>query len=128
MFRLFLRARVANFFKARSSGRDTDTDRARILSVFRPINDALEQTKAEHAGLRSRIDVVLARAAVTLGNDTDEYLTRDPQDNYYQGLLGTEIASGQRRLNDLELTIGHLRFLKAALMTRFPDFKPQSEL
>jgi hypothetical protein len=58
-----------------------------------------------------------------LGNDSDEYLTRDPQDNHYQSLLNTEIANGQRRLNDLEAAIGHFKFLKTALITRFPDFK-----
>ncbi len=79
--------------------------------------------KAEQAGLKSRIDDVLARAAVTLGNDSDEYLTRDPEDTKYQNLLGTEIANGQRRLNELGVTIVHYQFLKTALLTRFSDFK-----
>jgi len=65
----------------------------------------------------------LARAAVTLGNDSDEYLTRDPEANHYQSLLNTEIANGQRRLNELEVTIGHFQSLKTALTTRFPNFK-----
>jgi hypothetical protein len=123
MFQSFLRARANHFFKARSGGRDTETDQARAASIFRSIEDALEGAKAEQAGLKSRIDDVLARAAVTLGNDPDEYLTRDPEDNHYQNLLGTEIANGQRRLNDLGVTIGHFQFLRAALVTRFPDFK-----
>jgi len=78
---------------------------------------------AEQAGLKSRIDDALARAAVTLGNDSDEHLTRSPEDNHNQNLLGTEIADGQRRLNELGVTIGHIQFLKTALVTRFPDFK-----
>ena len=123
MFQLFLRARANHFFKARSAGRDTKTDQARAASIFRSIEDALEGAKAEQAGLKSRIDDVLARAAVTLGYDSDGYLTRDPEDNHYQNLLGTEIANGQRRLNDLEVTIGHFQFLRTALVTRFPDFK-----
>jgi hypothetical protein len=73
--------------------------------------------------LKSRIDDALARAAVTLGNDSDEYLTRDPEDDQCQNLLGTDIADGQRRLNELGVTIGHIQFLKTALVTRFPDFK-----
>jgi hypothetical protein len=120
MFQLFSRAR-ANHFKARSASRDNETDHARVASVFRSIEDALDGAKAEQAGLKSRIDDVLARAAVTLGNDSDEYLTRDPQDDHYQSLLNTEIANGQRRLNELELVIGHFKFLKTALLTRFPD-------
>jgi hypothetical protein len=120
MFQLFLRARANHFFKARSTGRDTKTDQARAVSIFRSIEDALEGAKSEQAGLKSRIDDVLARAAVTLGNDSDGYLTRDPEDNHYQNLLGTEIANGQRRLNDLEVTIGHFQFLRTALLQGFP--------
>jgi hypothetical protein len=123
MFQLFSRARANHFFKARSAGRDTEIDHARAASIFRSIEDALEGAKAEQAGLKSRIDDALARAAITLGNDSDEYLTRDPEDNHYQNLLGTEIVNGQRRLNDLGVTIGHFQFLRAALVTRFPDFK-----
>src|ERR1700693_1631138 len=123
MFQLFLRARANHFFKARSADRDTETDQARAASIFRSIEDALDGQKADQAGLKSRIDDVLARAAVTLGNDSDEYLTRDPQDNHYQSLLNTEIANGQRRLNELEAAIGHFKFLKTALITRFPDVK-----
>jgi hypothetical protein len=126
MFEL-LRARAHNYFKARSADRDAETDHARALSVFRSIENALEEAKAEHAGLKSRIDDVLARAAVTMGNDSDEYLTRDPKDNHYQNLLGTEIANGQRRLNELGMSIGHFQFLKVALMTRFPNLNPPTE-
>src|ERR1700730_13427195 len=123
MFPLFSRARANHSFKARSPGRDTEPDQTRVASTLDAIEEALEGAKAEQAGLKSRIDDVLARAAVTLGNDSDEYLTRDPEDNHYQSLLNTEIANGQRRLNELEVTIGHFKFLKTALITRFPDFK-----
>jgi hypothetical protein len=127
MFQLFVRARADNYFKARSSNRDIETDSARVASIFRSIEAALEEAKAEHAGLTSRVDDVLARSAVTLGNDSDEYLTRDPEDTHYQNLLGTEIANGQRRLKELEGTIGHFQFLKTALISRFPDFKLRTE-
>jgi len=127
MFQLFLRARANNYFKARSASRDTETDHARASSIFRSIEDALEAANAEHAGLTSRINDVLARAAVTVGNDSDEYLTRDPEDNHYQNLLGAEIANGQRRLNELKEAIGHFQFLKVALITRFPGLKPRTE-
>src|SRR6202163_3484921 len=123
MFQLFLRARANNYFKARSAGRDTETHRAGAASIFDSIEEALGGAEAERAGLASRIHDVLGRAAVTMGNDSDEYLTRDPEDNHFQNLLGTEIVNGQRRLNDLGVTIGHFQFLRAALVTRFPDFK-----
>jgi hypothetical protein len=123
MFPLFSRARGNSAFKARSAGRDTETDQGRAASTLRAIEEALEGAKAEQAGLKSRIDDVLARAAVTLGNDSDEYLTRDPEDSRYQDLLSTEIANGQRRLSELAVTVGHFQFLKTALLSRFPDFK-----
>jgi hypothetical protein len=47
---------------------------------------------------------------VTVRNDTDEYLTREPEDNHYQNLLGTETANGQRRLSELEMTIATSNF------------------
>ena len=118
-----LLSKVPGYFKARSKARDSDNDHARAASIFRSIEHELEAARAEHAGLTSRIDDVLARAAVTLGDDSDEYLMRDPKDSHHQNLLGTEIANGQRRLEELGATIGHFRFLKTALITRFPDLK-----
>jgi C4-type Zn-finger protein len=116
-----LLSKVPGYFKARSKTRDSDNDHARAASIFRSIEHELEAARAEHAGLTSRINDALARAAVTLGDDSDEYLTRDAEDNHCQNLLGAEIASGQRRLNELGVTIGHFQFLKTALLTRFPD-------
>jgi hypothetical protein len=127
MFQLFVRARAHNYFKARSSGRDGETDMLRIASIARSIDDALEAVEGEHAGLNRRVDDVLARAAVTLGNDSDEYLTREPLDSHHQDLFGIEIVNGERRLKELATSIGHLKFLKTVLMTRFPDFKPPVE-
>jgi hypothetical protein len=123
MFQFLLRTRANNDFKARSAARDAETDHARAASIFHSIDDALKGAKAEHAGLTSRVNDVLARSAVTVGNDSDEYLTRSPEDSYYQNLLGTEIANGQRRMNELAVIIGHFEFLKTSLVTRFPDLK-----
>jgi len=125
MFQLFVRARVDNYFKSRSSNRDMETDATRIASIFHAIETALQEAKAEHAGLAARINDVLARSAVTLGNDSDEYLTRDPDDRRRQNALGAEIANGQRRLKELDTTIGHFQFLKTVLVSRFPDSRLQ---
>jgi hypothetical protein len=127
MFQLFLRARANNCCKSRSAGRDTESDRARVGSILRSVEEAVQAAEAEHAGLTSRINDVLAQAAVTIGNDYDEYLTRDTEDNHYQNLLGVEIANGQRRLLQLGTTIGHFKFIRTALMTRFPDFNLRAE-
>lgn len=123
MFQLFSKRRAEKDFKARSDSRDFETDRGRIAAVLRAVEDALSAAKAEQAGLKTRIDDVLARASVTIGNDVDEYLTRPPEESHLQDLLGNQIASGQRRLNELATAIGHFGFLRTALLSRFSEFK-----
>jgi hypothetical protein len=132
LFQLFLRARAHNYikarlgdngFKARSADRDAETDRARIGSIVTAIEAALHAAENEQSGLRRRVGDVLARAAVTFGNGTDEYLERDALDNYHQDLFTAEIFNGQRRLKELATEITHLKFMKAAMLSRFPDYK-----
>jgi hypothetical protein len=132
MFQLFLRARVHNFimarlgddgFKARSPERDAETDMARVGSIVTAIEIALHAAENEQSGLSRRVDDVLARAAVTFGNGTDEYLERDALDNHHQDLFDAEILNGQRRLKELASEIAHFRFMKAAVLSRFPDYK-----
>ncbi|MGY4320248.1 hypothetical protein [Bradyrhizobium sp. JR3.5] len=133
MFQLFLRARAQDLirsrrseegFKARSAERDAETDRARIGSIMAAIEAALQAAESEQSGLGRRVDDVLARAAVTLGNGTDEYLEREALDNYHQDLFDAEISNGQRRLKELATEIAHFKFMKAAVLSRFPDYKP----
>jgi hypothetical protein len=130
MFQLFLRARAHNYlkirsgdqtFQARSADRDAETDRARVGSVLEAVENALHAAEQEQSGLQRRVDDVLARAAVTLGHDSDEYLEREALDNHHQDLFGSEIANGQRRLKELANSITHFKFLKTAIMSRFPD-------
>ena len=132
MFQLFLRARAHNYiksrlgddgFRARSADRDAETDRARIGSIVAAIETALHDAEREQAGLSRRVEDVLARAAVTIGNGTDEYLEREALDNYHQDLFDVEILNGQRRLKELATEIAHFKFMKAAVLSRFPDFK-----
>jgi hypothetical protein len=132
MFQLFLRARAHDYlkarsgnqnFKARSADRDAETDRARIASVLGAVETALHAAQQEQLGLHRRVEDVTARAAVTLGNGTDEYLEREALNSHHQDLLGTEIANGQRRLKEVASTVTHYKFLKAAIMSRFPDLK-----
>jgi len=132
MFQLFLRARLHNFimarlgddgFRARSPERDAETASLRIGSVVTAIESALSAAESEQSGLSRRVDDVLARAAVTIGNGTDEYLERDAQDSTHQDLFDAEIMNGQRRLKELASEISHFRFMKAAVLSRFPDYK-----
>jgi hypothetical protein len=133
MFQLFLRARFQKYlggraaerdFKARSADRDAETDRSRVGSILLAVETALAAAEAEQLGLTRRVDEFLARAAVTFGNDSDEYLTREALDSHHHDLFDKEISNGQRRLQELALTISHFKFLKTAILSRFPDFKP----
>jgi hypothetical protein len=132
MFQLFLRARARNFardhlggekFKVRSPGRDEDTDRERIDTIVNAIETVLHAAENEQKGLNQRVENVLARAAVTVGNASDEYLDREPLDDHHQNLFSEEISSGQKRLKSLAVTITHFKFLRAAVLSRFPDYK-----
>jgi hypothetical protein len=88
------------------------------------LQKVLDDAEKEKVGLGRRVDDALARSAVTLGNDTDEYLDRDPRDDYYQTLFNSEISNGERRLSELATMISHLRFIKSAMLTRFSDPLP----
>ncbi|WP_456621603.1 MULTISPECIES: hypothetical protein [unclassified Bradyrhizobium] len=136
MFQLFLRARTQNFlrdrfggeqiFRARSPQRDAETDQARIDAIMVAIEDALHAAELEQTGLNRRVEDVLARAAVTFGNGDDEYLEREPLDSHHQDLFDKEILNGQRRLKELSASIAHFKFLKAAMLSRFPEYRPST--
>ncbi len=135
MFQLFWRPRAHNSFKirlgdrnfrARSIDRDANTDRSRVNSILEVIENALSAAEQERSCLNRRVEDALTRAAVTIGNGTDEYLERDALDSHHQDLFSTEISNGQRRLKELATEITHFKFLKAATLSRFLDFKPIS--
>jgi hypothetical protein len=134
MFQLFLRARAHHFrsrlsernFRARSADRDAEMDQSRVGSILKAIENALHEAEREQSGLSRRVEDVLGRAAVTVGNGTDEYLERESLDSHHQNLFGIEISNGQRRLNELSASIKHFKFLKVALISRFPDVKASS--
>ena len=48
---------------------------------------ALQEAEREQVGLNRRVDDALARASVTFGNGTDEYLEREPLDSHHQDLF-----------------------------------------
>jgi len=115
------------FFKTRAIGRDVETDYSRLEPVFRSIGQALKTSQAEYSGLDHRIQDVLARASISTGNGSDEYLDRDPADNRLLKLFDEEISRGQQRLEGLAQQIKKLKVLEAALWAEFADFKPGSE-
>jgi hypothetical protein len=134
MFQLFLRARARNLkaliatqeFKARSSERDAATDRSRVASVMSAVENALSSAESEQVGLKSRMDDVLARASVSVGTLTDEYLDREPHRTAALNFFDGELARGESRLKELNAMIGHFKFVKTAMLTRFPELKASS--
>jgi len=135
MFQMFSKARAQNYlrsflgegeFRARSPERDAETDRVRLEAILRSIDDALTNATAEQTGLAQRVENVLARASVTVGNGNDEYLTRERLDSDHLDLFEKEIVNGQRRLSELAVSIRHFGSLKAELLSKFPDFEQDS--
>jgi hypothetical protein len=107
-------------FRARSAARDAGPT-ASVQALFwrqLAINTALKAAEQEQAGLSARIGDVLARAAVTLGNGTDEYFVS----RCYRQLLSRSIRQRDRkpRLNELAPIITHFKFRRAAVLSRFP--------
>jgi hypothetical protein len=123
----FLRRTASTAFRVRSADRDLEGDRRRVAAIMAAIEDAINEAERERAGLSRRVEDVLARAAVTLGNDDDEYLHREALDSHHQDLFDAEIMHGQKRLKELGTAIAHFRFIKAAMRSRFPDYKPGAD-
>jgi hypothetical protein len=115
------------FFKTRSTDRDVDTDYSRLEPVFLSIGQALKTAQAEYSGLDNRLQDVLARASISTGNGSEEYLDRDPADSRLLKLFDVEISRGQQRLEGLAQQIKKLKALEAELLAEFVDFKLKSE-
>ena len=115
--------RSGDGFRARSKERDADTDNEAIRSIASAIEAALNIAENERIGLKARIDDVLSRAAIVGGNDLDDYLTRAEDRSTMLNNSDAEIARGEERLKVLDQNIVHVKFLKTALRTRFPDLK-----
>ncbi len=121
MFKLFGRTKTNDVFRARSPERDRRSDALRVASIAETIDLALQACRAEHAGLGRRLSDVLARAAMTVGNDADEYLDREPANTALQNVFSFEIANGERRLRELEANIHRFETLKATVVASFPE-------
>jgi hypothetical protein len=125
MLALLSRKRAHKVSRTRSV--NCESDLARVDLVSRSIEWSLRAAQAEQAGLIQRLEEIMARALIPLGNGTDEYLTRDAVDNRRLDRLEQEILKSESRLQQLANQIAHFKFLGTALTARFPDFRPSSE-
>jgi predicted component of type VI protein secretion system len=123
MIKQLFRFRSNGEFRSRSKERDADTDNEAIKSIASAIEAALNKAENERIGLKARIDDVLSRAAIVGGNDIDDYLTRTEDRSTMLSNSDAEITRGEERLKVLDQNIVHVKFLKTALRTRFPDLK-----
>jgi len=123
MIKQLFRFRSDDEFRTRSKERDADTDNEAIKLIASAIEAALNKAENERIGLKARIDDVLSRAAIVGGNDIDDYLTRTEDRSTMLSNSDAEIRRGEERLKVLDQNIVHVKFLKTALRTRFPDPK-----
>ena len=123
MIKQLFRFRSDDEFRTRSKERDADTDNEAIKLIASAIEAALNKAENERIGLKARIDDVLSRAAIVGGNDIDDYLTRTEDRSTMLSNSDAEIRRGEERLKVLDQNIAHVKFLKTALRTRFPDLK-----
>lgn len=114
-------------FRTRSRDRDRQSDVANVTLVANAINQALTAAISERTGLARRVADVLSRAAVTVGNNVDEYIDRDDGDASYLNKMDSEIQSGQDRLKQLDHNIAQFEALKVELLLKFPDLQAGSD-
>jgi predicted nucleic acid-binding Zn-ribbon protein len=108
-------------FRTRSGERDRQSDVANIARVAEAIDQALRSSRSERVGLDRRLADVTTRAAISAGNGTDEYLTRDEVATERLNAFDAEIRSAQRRLAQLDHNISQFEALKEEFLARFPD-------
>ncbi|MGN6287451.1 MAG: hypothetical protein ACTHM2_20065 [Afipia sp.] len=92
------------------------------MSIYDAIDKSIAAAQAEKAGLQARMDSVLSRAAMAVGNGDDEYLSRDAVDNQHLGMLDAEIKNGEQRIEALTSGIAKFQSLRESLLASFPNF------
>lgn len=108
-------------FRARSKERDQNTDEATVAPIKAAIDEALAGVEKEYSGLKGRLDSVSARAGFIAGTDADEYLEREASDTNLLREYESEMQRANARLQQLTDMIAHLKFIRAAFKTRFPQ-------
>jgi predicted nucleic acid-binding Zn-ribbon protein len=95
-------------FKVRSAERDAKTDSERLSSISAAIEAAVASIQRERNALRARVDAARDQAAFATGTDYDEYLTRDAKDAAMIKEYEQQMASGEKRTQELERQLAGL--------------------
>jgi hypothetical protein len=100
-------------FKIRSSRRDEGADTSRLASIKRSIENAIAEAEKEKIGLKNRIDQAQNQASQMMGNDTSDYLDREPAIERQLIKAEEQLSAGRIRIGQLNAHLGHLhRLLK----------------
>lgn len=128
MFKDLFARRSSGALKTRSPERDRASDKDTIGKIGETLDSALAVLQAEQSGLMRRVEDTVAMAALTAGTESDEYVGRESSRT--DALRGFEEESkrARDRLRVLEQHILNLRFLRAAFLTRFPEFNARLTL
>ena len=99
---------MARAFKVRSAERDAKTDSERLGSISAAIEAAVASIRSERNALRARVEAARDQAAFATGTDYDEYLTRDAKDAAIIKEYEQQMASGEKRTQELERQLAGL--------------------
>jgi hypothetical protein len=122
MFKALFARRSSDALETRSPERERATDKDTIGRVAETIDSALAVLQTEQAGLMRRVEDNAAMAALAAGTEADEYVGRETSQADALRSFEDETRRARDRLRILDQHVLNLRFLRAAFLTRFPDF------
>jgi hypothetical protein len=95
-------------FRLRSSTRDENADARRLSSIERSLSIAITEAKSEKEGLQRRLDAARQQASIWLGNQTSEYLDREPESERLLVEAEQNLIAGEKRIHQLKAHLDHL--------------------
>jgi hypothetical protein len=112
---------MARAFKVRSAERDAQTDSERLGSISAAVAAAVASIRRERDALRARVDAARDQAAFATGTDYDEYLTRDAKDAARIKEYEQQMASCEKRTQELERQLGGLDAIQEVFNRYFAE-------
>jgi hypothetical protein len=95
-------------FRLRSLMRDENADVRRLSSIERSLSVAIAEAESEKEGLRRRLDSARDRASALLGNETSDYLDREPQSERLLLEAERNLVAGEKRIRQITAHVEHL--------------------
>ena len=115
---------MARAFKVRSAERDAQTDSERLGAISAAIEAAVASIRRERDALRGRVDAARDQAAFATGTDYEDYLTRDAKDAALIREYEQQMASGEKRAQELERQLGGLEAILDVFNRHFASKLP----